>query len=152
MSLTPATEAKAAAIRSALSGTHGRDLPALLAMLTSANKDERENAKRQVRELVAIGSLIIKDEQNAADLASFANRHEPGEIGDTTEENEYSLCCHCATIFEEGTELPPGHTYCPSCTGCACTTIHGTTIEDAMKKRQQRMPGHRYKIYKLKKP
>lgn len=50
---------------------------ALLAMLTSAMKDDRESAKRRIRELVLIGRQRLQAKQDAADLASFANRHEP---------------------------------------------------------------------------
>lgn len=50
---------------------------ALLAMLTSATKDDRESAKRRVRELVQVGRDRQQAEQDAADLANFANRHEP---------------------------------------------------------------------------
>lgn len=46
-------------------------------MLTSANKDEREQAKNRVREMVKVGVAILQADQDAADLANFANRHEP---------------------------------------------------------------------------
>lgn len=78
--MKPATEAKAEAIRAGLIDWnpvpigHAADL---LAMLTSANKEEREQAKRRVRELVRIGAHVLQADQDAADLASFANRHEP---------------------------------------------------------------------------
>lgn len=81
--MTPATEAKAAAIRAALSNEpFHKERPntkaaALLAMLTSANKEERESGKREVRELVKIGADVLQADQDAADLANFANRHEP---------------------------------------------------------------------------
>jgi hypothetical protein len=81
MSLTPATKAKA--IDNAIRHHWGRDeynipkLANLLAMLTSASKDEREAGKRQVRELVKTGSEILQAENAAQDLANFANRNEP---------------------------------------------------------------------------
>ncbi|MDO8262149.1 MAG: hypothetical protein Q7T21_02880 [Gallionella sp.] len=78
--MTPATVSKATAIAAALE----RDHPAqhftpsnLLAMLTSPVKTEREDAKRMVRDLVRTGTGILQAAQDAADLASFANRHEP---------------------------------------------------------------------------
>lgn len=79
MNLTLTTEAKANAIRAALGHQHP-DLAALLAMLTSAVKDERETAKKEVRALVAHGSIVIKAETDAAILRDFANRSEPGQI------------------------------------------------------------------------
>jgi hypothetical protein len=78
MNLTPATKAKAAALQAALA--HQYNLPPiglLLATLTSANKDEREAAKRYVRDAVKFGADLLKAEEEAAALASFANRHEP---------------------------------------------------------------------------
>lgn len=78
--MSPATDAKAAAIRAAMhpySHPEGLTPPVLLAMLTSADKGERERAKREVRELVRAGAAILAEQKNAADLASFANRHEP---------------------------------------------------------------------------
>lgn len=74
--MTPATSAKAEAIRAA-SAEQPWDMPKLLAMLTSANKDEREQAKRGVRDMARIGANILQANQDAADLAHFANRHEP---------------------------------------------------------------------------
>lgn len=78
--MTPATEAKAAAINIALrrNSKHTVDsLALLLALLTSANKDEREGAKREVRDIVRIGSNLLTAERAAENLAHFANRHEP---------------------------------------------------------------------------
>lgn len=78
--MTPATETKAAAIKAAMHpfcSPTGMTPPVLLAMLTSANKDEREQAKREVRALVAAGAQIIAAENTAQDLADFANRNEP---------------------------------------------------------------------------
>lgn len=83
--MTPATSAKARAIAAAIQpamdeaapGVYAHRLALLLASLTSANKDEREHAKGQVRELVKIGAEILQTDQDAADLADFANRHEP---------------------------------------------------------------------------
>jgi len=49
----------------------------LLASLTSANQDEREVAKKEVRKLVQTGTQILKAEKAAQDLADFANRNEP---------------------------------------------------------------------------
>jgi len=77
--VTPATARKAAAIRVALE----HDCPDiftssnLLALLTSPVKTEREDGKRMVRDLARTGTAILQAEWNAADLASFANRHEP---------------------------------------------------------------------------
>ena len=74
--MTPATEAKAAAIRAGL-----RDLkfdPAeMLAKFTSANKEERELAKAALRRITRSGQQILETEQAAQDLANFANRNEP---------------------------------------------------------------------------
>ena len=77
--MTPATEAKAGAISVALHKRIDRmpTIALLVAMLTSANKDEREGAKREVRELVKQGITILQADQEAANLADFANRHEP---------------------------------------------------------------------------
>lgn len=50
---------------------------ALLAMLTSATKDDRESAKRRVRELIQLGHARQTAEQAAQNLANFANRNEP---------------------------------------------------------------------------
>ena len=74
--MSPTTEAKAAAIRAALT-LRNPELPELLAMLTSPIKDEREDAKRELRGLVRTGTDILKAAHTAAALASFANRHEP---------------------------------------------------------------------------
>lgn len=74
--MSPATKAKAAAIAAA-SRSQPWDMPKLLAMLTSANKEEREQAKRWVRDMVQAGIAVLANERAAADLASFANRHEP---------------------------------------------------------------------------
>lgn len=52
-------------------------LSVIVALLTSPEKQERESGKRRVRELVKIGSNLISADQNAGDLANFANRHEP---------------------------------------------------------------------------
>jgi hypothetical protein len=52
-------------------------MPKLLAMLTSASKDEREQAKRAVRDMVKVGAEILRSEQDAQRLADFANRNEP---------------------------------------------------------------------------
>lgn len=83
--MTPATSAKARAIAAAIqpameeaaAGVYALRLALLLARLTSANKDEREQAKGEVRELVKIGAGVLQADQVAADLANFANRHEP---------------------------------------------------------------------------
>lgn len=79
--MTSATEAKTRAIRLALDGagdqTHNSHVAMLLAMLTSANKDEREHAKGMVRGYVAQGERIRIKTENAANLVHFANRHEP---------------------------------------------------------------------------
>lgn len=78
--MTPATEAKAAAINIALrrNSKHTVDsLALLLALLTSANKDEREGAKREIRDIVRIGANLLTAERAAGSLAHFANRHEP---------------------------------------------------------------------------
>lgn len=83
--MTPMTTAKAVAIAAAIVPTlqradariYGYGLASLLARLTSANKDEREAAKREVRELVKFGTDVLQTDQDAADLANFANRHEP---------------------------------------------------------------------------
>ena len=74
------TDAKANAIRAGLIDWNPVPIghaAELLAMLTSANKEEREQAKRKVRELVKLGAEILAAEKIAGDLASFANRHEP---------------------------------------------------------------------------
>lgn len=80
--MTPTTEAKAAAIRVALLDQNPvpGGLSTLLALLTSTNKDEREQGKRTVRELTKIGSDILAAEQTAQALAGFANKHDPDEI------------------------------------------------------------------------
>lgn len=52
-------------------------LSVIVAQLTSNEKQEREQGKRRVRELVKIGSDLLAADHNAANLASFANRHEP---------------------------------------------------------------------------
>lgn len=81
--LTISTKAKAAALRTGLAFApkyqplQMADLATLLAMLTSQAKDEREAAKETVREIVRAGAAIQAAERNAADLAHFANRHEP---------------------------------------------------------------------------
>jgi len=81
--MSPATDAKAAAIRNAIAfaadyrALQMADLATLLAMLTSQNKDEREDAKHQVRELVRAGAGILEAERKANALAAFANRGEP---------------------------------------------------------------------------
>lgn len=78
--MTPGTVAKATAIRAALERDHpGQHFTSsnLLALLTSARKDERENAKQMVRELMRRGVTLLQANQDAADLADFANRHEP---------------------------------------------------------------------------
>ncbi|MDP3511433.1 MAG: hypothetical protein Q8S20_01680 [Sulfuritalea sp.] len=83
--LTPATTAKATAITAAIRpameeaapGVYAHRVALLLARLTSANKDEREQAKNEVRQLVKVGSEILAAEQAAQDLANFANRNEP---------------------------------------------------------------------------
>lgn len=76
----PATVAKAEALAASLPA-YGNgffdDIAYLLAQLTSANKDEREQAKRQVRELANVGREILQHEHIAQNLATFANRHEP---------------------------------------------------------------------------
>ena len=74
--MSHATETKATAIRAGL-----RDLqfdPAgLLAMLTSATKEEREQAKSGLRSITRHGQQILAAEKAAQDLADFANRNEP---------------------------------------------------------------------------
>lgn len=81
LEMTPATEAKTTAIRLALDQlgeeTHNSHVATLLAMLTSANKDEREYAKGIVRGYVAKAERIRISAENAAALAQFANRNEP---------------------------------------------------------------------------
>lgn len=52
-------------------------LSVIVAQLTSNEKQEREQGKRRVRELVKIGSDLLAADQDAASLASFANRLEP---------------------------------------------------------------------------
>ncbi|MDP1612617.1 MAG: hypothetical protein Q8M11_16315 [Sulfuritalea sp.] len=49
----------------------------LLAMLTSARRDERDDSKRMVRNRVRAGAQILAAEKAAQDLADFANRNEP---------------------------------------------------------------------------
>lgn len=78
--MTPTTVAKATAIRTALEHDHPDQhftSSNLLALLTSPAKAEREDGKRMVRDLVKTGTAILQAAQDAADLASFANRHEP---------------------------------------------------------------------------
>ena len=74
--MSPTTEAKAAAIRAGLKAMQF-DPAGMLAMLTSANKDEREQAKSGLRSITRHGQQILAAERTAADLANFANRHEP---------------------------------------------------------------------------
>lgn len=74
--LTAATLAKAAAIRAGLA-VLGTDPAPLLAMLTSALKEERETAKGLVRGLVAAAERQRIKTEHAASLAAFSNRHEP---------------------------------------------------------------------------
>lgn len=76
MNLTQTTQAKAAALHAA-ARSQPWDMPKLLAMLTSASKDEREQAKRAVRDMVKVGAEILRSEQDAQRLADFANRNEP---------------------------------------------------------------------------
>lgn len=85
--MIPATVAKARALTAAARSSkliehdapelYTRRLIFLVARLTSANKDEREGAKRDIRELVKLGADVLQADQDAADLANFANRHEP---------------------------------------------------------------------------
>jgi len=78
--LTPATEAKAAAIRAGLIDWNPVPIgnaADLLAMLTSANKEEREQAKSRLRSITRHGQQILAAEKAAQDLATFANRNEP---------------------------------------------------------------------------
>lgn len=78
--MTPVTEAKAAAINLALqrdSKHTVESLALLLALLTSASKEEREGAKREVRDIMRTGSNLLTAERTAGNLAHFANRHEP---------------------------------------------------------------------------
>lgn len=85
---TPATATKATAIAAAMRpalaeaapGIYAQRLGYLLARLTSANKDERERGKGDVRELVKVGAELLQAEKDAANLASFANKHDPDEI------------------------------------------------------------------------
>ena len=83
MNLTPTTEAKALAIRTAIAfGPEYRnyqmhELTNFLAMLTSASKEEREYAKTVVRKMVKNGADILATEKAAQYLADFANRNEP---------------------------------------------------------------------------
>lgn len=65
------------AMETAVPDCYTRRLALLMAGLTSANKDEREQAKREVRELAKVGAEILAEEQAAQDLANFANRNEP---------------------------------------------------------------------------
>ena len=47
----------------------------------------------------------------------------------------FTLCCCCRTLFDSETViLPPGHRYCPNCTGKACTQVEGASLLDAMKR------------------
>lgn len=79
--MTPASAAKTAAIRATLDAagpeTHNAHVAMLLAMLTSANKDEREQAKGIVRAYVAQAERIRINNETAAHLAEFANHAEP---------------------------------------------------------------------------
>lgn len=52
-------------------------LSVIVAQLTSAEKQEREQGKRRVRELVKIGSDLLQADRAAQGLADFANRNEP---------------------------------------------------------------------------
>lgn len=78
-----ATEAKAAAIEMALDAPYydHEGISLLLAMITSANKEEREAAKEQIRQLTALGSQMkhqAEQEQiNAAMVALAQNKFEP---------------------------------------------------------------------------
>lgn len=74
--MTPATEAKADAIRAGLKDLKF-DPAGMLAMLTSANKEEREQAKSGLRSVTRHGQQILAAETAAQDLANFANRNEP---------------------------------------------------------------------------
>lgn len=76
-----ATEAKTRAIRLALDQhgeeAHNSQVAMLLAMLTSANKEEWEYAKGIVRGYVAQAERLRIEAEAARALASFANRNEP---------------------------------------------------------------------------
>lgn len=74
--MMPGTEAKAAAIRASLRAL-AFDPAGMLAMLTSANKEEREQAKSGLRSITRHGQQILAAEQAAQALAQFANRNEP---------------------------------------------------------------------------
>lgn len=79
--MMPATVKKATAIATALQrhivAPNDFTTSNLLAMLTSPVKAEREDGKRMVRDLARTGTAILQADQDAADLANFANRHEP---------------------------------------------------------------------------
>lgn len=66
--MTPWSEAKAAAIAKACE-VEPWNLPAVLAMLTSPSKEEREHAKAAVRAMVTTGRTIIEQEQGTAQAA-----------------------------------------------------------------------------------
>lgn len=74
--MTPATKAKAAAIRAGLRALQF-DPAGILAMLTSTSKEEREQAKSGLRSIARHGQQILAAEQAAQALARFANRNEP---------------------------------------------------------------------------
>lgn len=76
--MNPITQKKADAIATAIdAGLGDVPFPVLLAMITSALKEERNQAKREIRRLAESGAERKKTEI-AANLASlFANRFEP---------------------------------------------------------------------------
>ena len=76
--MTPITEAKTTAITKTIQMNFGHDfnltdIAELLAMLTSANKNEREDGKKAVRDMVWVGNEFLAEERKAMDLADRAN-------------------------------------------------------------------------------
>ncbi len=76
--MTPLTQKKADAIATAIdAGLMDTPFAAILAMITSPNKDERNQAKRIIRSLAEAGAERKKTEIAANLAAMFANRFEP---------------------------------------------------------------------------
>lgn len=74
--MTPWTELKATAIMKACE-IKPWNLAAIVAMLTSQSKEEREQGKVAVREMAREGRTIMEREQRETELRTVAERFEP---------------------------------------------------------------------------